>query len=333
MGRKDNALRGYLNRPEVFEELFNVGVYGGRKIVSAQCFAEMQNAGFETFRNRHGKRRRTVRVRDAVKALWIDGHLAILAVECQAEVNYCMPLRCMEYDVEEFIRQVRHIRRHYEEKGGLNRGAEFLSGMKKTDKLIPVFTILLYHGRERWEAAESLRDMVDLTGFDEKMRIMHPDYKLHMVNMMELDAALFETGLRELIGMLQCADDKKKMQQFMKENAKRFRNMDDELYDLICMMAGLGRLEGNKEKYKNNGKGTYDMCVAFEEMMKDSREEGKREGRKEGKREGKKEGKKEGEARLGALIGRLYQDNRSGEVLKAAQNVRFRNRLYREYGI
>lgn len=321
MGRKDSALKSFLNRPSVFEELYNVGVYGGRKVISAKNFAEVQSAYCETFKNRYGKKRKTVRVRDVVKALWIDGHFVILAVECQAELNYCMPLRCMEYDVEEFTRQVRHLRRRYEEKGGLKKGAEFLSGMKKTDKLVPVFTILLYHGRGKWEAAERLQDMVNLTGLDEEMRLLHPDYQLRIVSLTELDESLFETGLRELIGMMKCSDDKKKMQRFMKKNADRFQNMDDELYDLICTMTGLKKLERTKEKYKNMGRETYDMCIAFEEMMKDSREKGKREG------------KREGEERLCALITRLCQENRSAEVLKAAQSVRIRNRLYREYGI
>lgn len=71
------------------------------------------------------------------------------------------------------------------------------------------------------------------------------------------------------------------------------------------------------------------MCIAFEEMLKDSKEEGRRIG----EREGEKRGEKKGEARLGVLISRLNQEGRDSEIIRAAQSVRIRNRLYREYGI
>lgn len=333
MGRKDRALTGYLNRPAVFEELFNVGIYGGERVIAAENFAEMQNTYQETLKNRYGKKRKPVRARDVVKGLRINGHFVILAVECQAEINYCMPLRCMEYDMEEFARQLRHMRRRYEREGGLEPGAEFLSGIRKTDRLIPIISVVLFHGYGKWEAAARLQDMVDMEGLDERMRELHPDYRLHVIDLTELDENLFETGLRELVGMMKCSGEKEKMLQFMKENEERFRNMEDELYDLICVMVGLKKLEGRKEEFKNEQRGTYDMCIAFEEMLKDSREEGKRIGEREGEKRGERKGEKRGEARLCALISRLNQEGRNSEIIRAAQSVRIRNRLYREYGI
>lgn len=317
MGRKDRALIGYLNRTAVFEELYNVGIYGGEPVISAQDLVDVQNAYQETFKNRYGRNRKTIRIRDAAKALRINGHFVILAVECQAEINYGMPLRCMEYDVEDFIRQLRRIRHRHEQDGDLKSKAEFLSGIKETDRLNPVITVLLYHGPGKWNAAASLQDMVDMEGLDEKMRTLLPDYKLHVIHLTELDETLFQTGLRELVGMMKRSGEKKRMLQFMKENEERFRNMDDELYDLICTMMGLKKIAGKKEACRNEGKETYDMCVAFDEMMRDS----------------KMQGEKKGEARLSSLISRLYQEDRAADVLKAAQSVRFRNKLYREYGI
>lgn len=67
------------------------------------------------------------------------------------------------------------------------------------------------------------------------------------------------------------------------------------------------------------------MCVAFQEMLRDSKEEGERRG--------EKRGEKRGTERLGALISRMYEEGRVEEILKAANNERFRSKLYREYGI
>lgn len=333
MGKLNDELCHFVNRPEVFAELFNVGVYGGEKVILKENLSDVQRAYGEALPDRYGKKRRKIRERDVVKALCRNGKLVLLAVENQAGLNYCMPLRCLEYDVEDFARQLRRLRRHYKQGGGLRTGAEYLSGIRESDKLIPNVTILLYHGVGKWDAASRLQDMIDVTALDEKLKDMHMDYKLHVINLKELDENLMQTGLRELVGMLRRAGDKVKMQQFMQDNEERFRNMDDELYDLICTMLGLKELGKRKEDCKNQGKETYNMCVAFKEMMQDSREAGRKIGRAEGVKQGVKQGVRQGEERLGALICRMYKEGRGEEVPKAAESVCFRNKLYREYGI
>lgn len=204
----------------------------------------------------------------------------------------------------------------------MSTGEEYLSGMKETDKLIPNITILLYHGAGKWNAARQLQDMIDMTALDERLGVMHMNYKLHVINLTELDETLFETGLRELIGIMKRVEDKVQMQRYIRDNAERLQNMDDELYDLICTMAGIRDLTVNQIKQDNEtGKERRNMCKAWEDMKTDSREKGRKEGRKEG------------EERLGTLINRLYKDGREADVPKAANSVRYRNRLYREYGM
>lgn len=322
MGKVNYELCHFISRPEVFAELINVAVYGGEKVIQKENLADVQRAYGETLTDRYGKKRRKTRERDVVKALWMNGRYVLLAVENQANPNYCMPLRCLEYDVEDFAKQLRRLRRRYKKEGGLRAGDEYLSGIKESDKLIPNITLLLYHGSGRWNAARQLQDMVDMAALDEKLGAMHMNYKLHIINLTELDETLFETGLRELVGIMKRAEDKGQMQRYLRDNAERLQNMDDELYDLICAMAGIRELSVNQAKQDDeNGKERKNMCKAWEDMKTDSREKGRKEGRKEG------------EERLGTLINRLYEDGREADVLKAAGSVRYRNRLYREYGM
>lgn len=320
MGKLNDELCRFINRPNVFAELFNVGVYGGQKVIMEENLADVQHTYGEDMSDRYGKKRRKIRERDVVKALWMNGSYALLAVENQANLNYCMPLRCLEYDVEDLAKQLRRIQRNHKKEKDLRSGAEYLSGIRKTDRLMPSITVLLYHGAGKWDAAEQLQDMIDMTALDEKLKAMYMNYKLHIINLTELDENLFETELRELIGIMKRVNDKKQMEQYLKENVKRLQNMDDEVYDLICTMAGIKELTAKTENCRSEDrKERMDMCKAWEDMKADSREDGRREGRKEG------------EERLGALISRLYKDGRGDEVLKAASSVRFRNRLYREY--
>ena len=76
-----------------------------------------------------------------------------------------MPFRCMEYDTEEYSRQLKKL---YEENSGmLTDSTEYLSRLKRTDRLIPVVTLVIYHGDEEWNASKRLSDMLKLQGIDE----------------------------------------------------------------------------------------------------------------------------------------------------------------------
>lgn len=69
----------------------------------------------------------------------------IFAIENQQKIHYAMPVRKMLYDALGYVKQCKeiasgHVVKEYE------NDDEFLSRFKKTDKLIPIFTIVLYYG-------------------------------------------------------------------------------------------------------------------------------------------------------------------------------------------
>ncbi len=202
MGKVDDGLRWYLNRDEVFADFCNGVLYGGKKVISLGELAEVQKFYQEGLQGRAGKKRNRRRERDVVKLLCRKGGFLLVALENQNLENFCMPLRCMEYDVEDLQRQLRYKRRHYEAGGGLEPGAEYLSGIKRTDRFIPTVTFLLFHGEGEWRAAKSLQEMMDMSAADEAIRKLLPDYRLHIIRFEDLDEQKFETGLRELTGLM-----------------------------------------------------------------------------------------------------------------------------------
>ena len=76
-----------------------------------------------------------------------------------------MALRDLEYCTYSYIKQYEKIKEKYPRKKGLC-GNEFLSHMKKTDKLIPVVTVVIYYGDEEWDGAKSLYEMMDIPEFE-----------------------------------------------------------------------------------------------------------------------------------------------------------------------
>lgn len=160
-----------------------------------------------------------------------------------------------------------------------------------------------------------------------------PDYQLHVVHLAKLDENKFETGLRELIGMMKRRDSREEMQAYCKEHAERFANMDDSTYDIICTMLQVKSLEARKESCRMREGGKINMCKAFDDWAKDERKKGKKEGRKEGEKEGTKKGIEIGEKRFGALVERLMEEGRIGDVKEAAGSLEVRQKFYREFGI
>lgn len=56
--------------------------------------------------------------------------------------------------------------------------SEWLSGMRKKDKFMPVVTIVVYYGEEPWDAALSLCGMLDIP---DSIKGIVNDYKIRLV--------------------------------------------------------------------------------------------------------------------------------------------------------
>lgn len=329
MGRKADMLSWYLSEPKVFADLLNGSLYDGRKVIMPEQLSDAQRTYDETAKDRNGRRRKLKRERDVAKLLRRGRHRIIIAVENQDSLNYCMPLRTMEYDVVEYARQLRRLREKYKQEGGLVGKEEFLSGIREEDKLIPAVTLVLYHGKGRWQTRMSLKDMLDLTGLDEKLQGLIENHYLNVVNLIDLEEENFETGLRELIGMMKRRDNKRTFLEYCRENADRFQNMDPDTCDLLCTMLNLKSLVWNMEIYKDQEKGTVNMCKAFEDWEKEAEARGEKRGEKRGKRKGIREG----EEKFVRLLACLSRDDRKEDIFAVSQDRQVLQRLYQEYGI
>lgn len=317
MGKYDRTIGWYLGKPEKFADFCNGSLYGGKQVISEQELMEVQTAYDEVMRDRNGRLKPVGRERDVAKLLRRGPHLVLIALENQLKRNYCMPFRCMEYDVMDVAKQLRMLRSRYEKEGGLDTEEEYLSGIKKTDRLIPGITIVFYHGKGKWEAPGQLSEMLDLEGMDDSLKALFANYRIHVICLDELKEENFKTGLRELIGMMKRRDDKAAMEKYCAENAERFMHMDEDTYDAVCKMLDLKGVWAKKERCRNLTKEDFDMCKAFDEMVKD----------------GERRGVKHGEERLGSLMEKLLQSGRTEDALRASRNGKMRKKLYEEYGI
>ena len=66
---------------------------------------------------------------------------------------------------------------------------EFLSGLRKEDKLIPIITAVVYFGEKPWDGPGSLFEMLDVR--DERLYRFLSDYKLNLISPADMDEDAF----------------------------------------------------------------------------------------------------------------------------------------------
>ena len=141
--------------------------YAGSQVVRAEDLSELDSIShvFPSYgEERHsyhsndkmeGKKKKDTkeRMRDLIRQSAYGLNFAIIGIENQSEVHYLMPLRTMSYDVAEYEKQAYFTRQKVKGKKNLNP-AEFLSGFRKTDRLHPCITLVLFWG-DNWDGRNS----------------------------------------------------------------------------------------------------------------------------------------------------------------------------------
>ncbi len=270
MGKESDAMMEYLKDNERFADLFNGSYFLGNPVIKAE---ELQE-GSEVYREAAGGKS-TTRTRDVKKYLKSGGSLKVLAIENQNLTDYTMPWRHMNYDVLEYGRQIKEIKKKNKDNKKLHIPAERLSGLTEKDRLVPTFTLCLYHGEDKWHGPRSLKDMIDFGEDGELWKQLFSDYQMKLICLNEMDDfSQFHSSLKQLFQLLAFRRDKKKLKQLLEEDAS-YQDMDEETADVVSTLMGVEKEMAKKD----NGEEGYNMCTAIKEMLEDSRLEGRQEGR------------------------------------------------------
>lgn len=293
MGKVDGTVNQMMERKEVFADFINGVVYGGRKIIHPESLELLRGQNSLAYEGEHGYTNVLERKGDIRMQADMGTYSVIFADENQNKVHYAMPLRNMLYDALEYTRQVQNLEKKNRESGGLAGSREFLSGMKKEDRLAPIVTMIFYSGDD-WDGAKSLSEMMNLGDGEEAevLKTYLPDYKIHLVSAETVkDPNVFSGCLQHIFSMLKFKKDKKKLYEYIKENRKEIQGLDSVERTAAMVLLGEQKrlLAILNEKENEEEKGEPDVCQAIDELIEDGRIEGKKEGKIEGKVEGRKE--------------------------------------------
>ena len=222
MGAVDLEGKKYLSNNNIFADAFNYLIYDGEEVVKANELRELDTTELSI---PYGNNARVPvqKYRDLMKlwnAMMDDNAIyVIFGTEIQDKVHYGMPVKDGLYDMIGYSKQIEDIRKSYRKRLFNNKTSnngnedgeltsedgvlkirltseEFLSGLRKDDKLIPIITAVVYLGEDSWDGPRSLFDLLDVR--DERLYKYLSDYKLNLISPADMTDDEFDKFNTEL---------------------------------------------------------------------------------------------------------------------------------------
>lgn len=274
MGEVNDVLCNYFSIPEIFADFWNGTLFEGKQELKGE-YLHKHDREYYKLSKRSGRKATSIR-RDVNMHYQAEIEV-ILGMEILDSIDYSMAVRLMDYDVQEMKRQLQEImyrnRREMEENDAWKHSGEFLYGVKKEDRLLPVISVALYCGKGHYDGARDIADMFKTLSQRNRLQALVKNYPTCIYELSSLVEENYHTGLRELIAIFKRSKDKASMLNYYEQHKERFRKLD------VWTIEAIGVLIGKKllNLYTQEGEG-LDMCKAFEDAIAEGRAEGRAEG-------------------------------------------------------
>lgn len=289
MGKGDVYLKRWLSDRTRFANLINGTLFEGRKCVLPENLKREENEQSIVISRPNGEEIAVQKYRDITMVLDDGTRFVILACENQEEVHYAMPVRTMLYDALGYADQIREIRKKRLKEQKLDGSAEFLSGIKKGDLLIPIITVVFYYGEEKWDGSTDLYGLlgIECAEYDILKKYV-PNYYINLIEPERIqDLSCFDMDLQMIFGMLKYRKDKKGLSEYVQKNREFFSKVDEETFQALMVMLGSKkRLQMVEAEVEKRDEGGFDVCQALEELYQDGVNEGMERGIEQGIEQG-----------------------------------------------
>ena len=252
----DSACRTFLSNDVSFASFINVVVFEGEQLIRPENLVRYENdTAFiinDSKRIEDKKRRRDIVVKSD-----INGIYCILGVEHQSSVDQAMVVRCVIYEMLEYLKQLEN---------------------KEYKRLVPQIMVAFYTGPKKWNVPVKLSDYFEIP---EELKKYFNDWKIILVDVKEMDTSkIKDEQTRYFIEAIQAMYKG----DYIKLHQKRKMNTNNLIYAAI--------ITGSLDMIKDIVEGDeMDMCEGMERMAEGFRSEGREEGILVGRVEGKLEEK------------------------------------------
>lgn len=277
MGKKDLLLKTYLSDPVRYADVYNGSVFGGAQVLDPSQLEEAVTVVTKADGGAVLETTCDIAMRQKVGG----GLFALWILENQEEMDYAMSVRILLREALEYDRQVKALKRRneteYKERhGGEIAAGEYLYKVRRSDRICPVCTLVIYWGKH-WDGPRSLHEFLDFSGYGEcvaeEFKKLIPEYPLHILNLNEEnDYSGFQTPLRTVFELYARRSDKGHFLDYIKSH-EECHHLDVETYEVIRELIGIAKLRKMGDKLE--GEEEQDMWKAVEDLIEDGRTEGK----------------------------------------------------------
>ena len=310
MGKINDITKKYMKQNDRFADVCNYYLFNGESVIRADELEEKDITELGLFEGDKNKVKSIQKLRDVLKRCVVKSAngvaYMVIGIENQADVNYAMVIRNMVYDALNYVSQVEEYSKGHRAKKDLE-GAEFLSGLAKTDKLMPVVTITIYWKSGKWDGARSLHEMLDVDNVDILEYVS--DYKLNLIVPDDIeDFDKFKSELGKVLNFISYSEDKDEIRRrYLESESNEDNKLSKEAVILLneCVKADIRITEDEGDE--------KDMCKGIKDLIEEERIKT--------------------EELMTELINKLIDNNRLVELKAMTSDKELRERLYNEYGL
>ena len=295
MQEKDITQKMLERHNDVFSDIVNVLLFGGKKVVAEESL-------FDSVTDSVLKIDKRVRIQDRdVAKYWKDSqiNIALFGLENQTTPNKLMPLRVISYDGTEYGKQSR------------------TENIDK--KKYPVISLVLYLGFEqKWLYPKNLLGIIDV---DEKLKPYVNDYKINLFEIAYLDREIIDSFKSDFWILADYLYQMRVNKNYVAD--KKSIAHVEELLMLMSAMTGDKRFEEIIDEA--NTKEVVNMCEVLDIVEARGIEKGIEKGREKGREEGA-----DIISRLNTI---LAKEGDLDKIIKANTDKKYRNELLKKYNL
>lgn len=311
MGEADIRVKNFIKINSVFAQLFRESVFKGKMKIDPDKLKELDTVNQETVRLEDGQLKDLERLRDIQKiTMLFDDRMAfqiIMGVEAQSEVNYYMPVRCMELDALSYSYQCRRISEKAKEAGKLKK---YSDGVPKGTKVLPTVTLVFYFGDKPWDGPLSIYDMLDIPDTSsECLKEIIPDYPMHIIDakhLTEEETDRFEGDLKAFLLMIQGSYNRDKLKTAVATHRETW-------YAISAVKKDKRYVDYIENISEQEIVGGVNMDAVLDRLIE--------------------EGKAEGVACVNKLGAKMAESGRTNEFIQSLTDVELQRRLFIEFKI
>ena len=337
MGAKDLAEKNLLQYKDVFSDIVNVNLFGGRCYVLAE---ELSREPGELITKAVSDDKLCQLQMDVPMKCKKDNINFFLCLENQSDKNNVMPVRDMGYQHAKYMEQIKEVKESNRKTG--NYPNPMTKELNDSQKLSPVITLVLNYSQKEWGKPRCLNDMLK---FPEDMKCelepWIPSYSVCIINLAsqpETTISQYQSDFKYIVRYLSCGNDRKKLDEYFQTTEFELDHPEAFL-DWLSAVTNDTRYRKAKELIEETeGKGgKINMCVLLD--MYEERGEARGEARGiekgivQGEVRGMAKGISQGIEEINTLYHCLLADNRMDDIQKAIIDTEYQKELLQEYGI